>query len=99
MLVDESCGQTLFTPVQPLAVSSHTSEKVSKIILEINKGEGGTKTIQLKSNTAVIIGAMYAGCDCFFGYPITPASEVLHESLYFPKVGRTFVQRNQRSLY
>ncbi|HHY00179.1 MAG TPA: 3-methyl-2-oxobutanoate dehydrogenase subunit VorB [Methanothermobacter sp.] len=51
-------------------------------------------TIQLiKGNTAVIIGAMYAGCDCFFGYPITPASEVLHEaSLYFPKVGRTFVQ-------
>lgn len=51
-------------------------------------------TIQLiKGNTAVIIGAMYAGCDCFFGYPITPASEVLHEaSLYFPKVGRKFVQ-------
>ncbi len=51
-------------------------------------------TIQLiKGNTAVIVGAMYAGCDCFFGYPITPASEVLHEaSLYFPKVGRKFVQ-------
>jgi 2-oxoisovalerate ferredoxin oxidoreductase alpha subunit len=51
-------------------------------------------TIQLiKGNTAVIIGAMYAGCDCFFGYPITPASEVLHEaSLYFPQVGRKFVQ-------
>ena len=51
-------------------------------------------TIQLiKGNTAVIIGAMYAGCDCFFGYPITPASEILHEaSLYFPKVGRKFVQ-------
>ena len=26
----------------------------------------------VKGNTAVIIGAMYAGCDCFFGYPITP---------------------------
>ena len=51
-------------------------------------------TIQLiKGNTAVIVGAMYAGCDCFFGYPITPASEVLHEaSLYFPEVGRKFVQ-------
>ncbi|HOI40406.1 MAG TPA: 3-methyl-2-oxobutanoate dehydrogenase subunit VorB [Methanobacterium sp.] len=51
-------------------------------------------TIQLiKGNTAVIIGAMYAGCDCFFGYPITPASEILHEaSLYFPQVGRKFVQ-------
>ena len=43
----------------------------------------------VKGNTAVIIGAMYAGCDCFFGYPITPASEILHEaSKYFPMVGR-----------
>lgn len=47
----------------------------------------------IKGNTAVIIGAMYAGCDCFFGYPITPASEILHEaSKYFPMVGRKFVQ-------
>ncbi len=44
-------------------------------------------------NSAVIVGAMYAGCDCYFGYPITPASEILHEaSKYFPKVGRKFVQ-------
>ena len=47
----------------------------------------------VKGNTAVVIGAMYAGCDCFFGYPITPASEILHEaSKYFPMVGRKFVQ-------
>jgi 2-oxoisovalerate ferredoxin oxidoreductase alpha subunit len=47
----------------------------------------------IAGNSAVIIGAMYAGCDCFFGYPITPASEILHEaSKYFPMVGRKFVQ-------
>ncbi len=47
----------------------------------------------VKGNTAVIVGALYAGCDCYFGYPITPASEILHEaSVYFPKVGRKFVQ-------
>ena len=47
----------------------------------------------IRGNTAVIIGAMYAGCDCYFGYPITPASEILHEaSKYFPMVGRKFVQ-------
>jgi len=47
----------------------------------------------IKGNTAVIIGAMYAGCDCYFGYPITPASEILHEaSYYFPKAGRKMVQ-------
>lgn len=44
-------------------------------------------------NSAVVVGALYAGCDCFFGYPITPASEILHEaSRYFPKLGRKFVQ-------
>ncbi len=47
----------------------------------------------VKGNTAVVVGALYAGCDCYFGYPITPASEVLHEaSKYFPMVGRKFVQ-------
>jgi 2-oxoisovalerate ferredoxin oxidoreductase alpha subunit len=46
-----------------------------------------------KGNTAVVIGALYAGCDCYFGYPITPASEILQEaSTQFPKAGRKFVQ-------
>lgn len=47
----------------------------------------------LKGNTAVVVGALYAGADCFFGYPITPASEILHEaSRYFPQLGRKFLQ-------
>ncbi|ADP77218.1 ketoisovalerate ferredoxin oxidoreductase, alpha subunit [Methanothermus fervidus DSM 2088] len=47
----------------------------------------------VRGNSAIVIGALYAGCDCFFGYPITPASEILHEaSRYFPMLGRKFVQ-------
>ena len=47
----------------------------------------------VKGNTAVIIGALYAGCDSFFGYPITPASEILHEAAKkFPQAGRRVVQ-------
>lgn len=47
----------------------------------------------IDGNKAVIVGALYAGCDCFFGYPITPASEILQEaSRYFPKLNRKFVQ-------
>jgi len=58
---------------------------------EISGSRLGSQMI--KGNTAIVIGAMYAGCDCFFGYPITPASEILHEaSKYFPMVGRKFVQ-------
>lgn len=46
-----------------------------------------------KGNAAVIIGALYGGCDCYFGYPITPASEILHEASHtFPLLGRKFVQ-------
>ena len=47
----------------------------------------------VKGNEAVVIGALYAGCDNYFGYPITPASEIAHlASQYFPPLGRTFVQ-------
>ncbi len=46
-----------------------------------------------KGNHAVIVGALYAGCDCYFGYPITPASEILQDaSEKFPLMGRRFVQ-------
>lgn len=47
----------------------------------------------VKGNTAVVIGALYGGCESFFGYPITPASEIAHEaSTYFPEFGRVFLQ-------
>jgi len=47
----------------------------------------------VKGNEAVVIGALYAGCDYYFGYPITPASEVAHAaSDWFPAVGRGFLQ-------
>ncbi|MCK9565137.1 MAG: 3-methyl-2-oxobutanoate dehydrogenase subunit VorB, partial [Methanothrix sp.] len=47
----------------------------------------------IDGNSAVIAGALYAGCDCFFGYPITPASEILQQaSRHFPMLGRKFVQ-------
>lgn len=47
----------------------------------------------LKGNEAVVLGSLLAGCDCFFGYPITPASEIAQTAAeYFPKLGRTFLQ-------
>lgn len=47
----------------------------------------------VKGNEAVVIGALYAGCDAYFGYPITPASEVAHAAAaYFPGMGREFLQ-------
>jgi len=46
-----------------------------------------------KGNEAVVMGALYAGCELYFGYPITPASEIAHGAAkWFPMLGRTFVQ-------
>jgi pyruvate/2-oxoacid:ferredoxin oxidoreductase alpha subunit len=46
-----------------------------------------------KGNVAVVKGAILAGCRAYYGYPITPASEIAEASaLYFPQVGGTFLQ-------
>jgi 2-oxoisovalerate ferredoxin oxidoreductase alpha subunit len=47
----------------------------------------------LKGNFAVVKGAILAGCRLFFGYPITPASEIAEAaSFYMSEVGGTFIQ-------
>ena len=52
-----------------------------------------TNKMLLKGNEAVIYGALLAGCDSYFGYPITPASEVAHTAAaLFPRLGRVFLQ-------
>lgn len=52
-----------------------------------------TNKVLLKGNEAVVYGALLAGCECYFGYPITPASEIAHASArLFPALGRTFIQ-------
>ncbi len=47
----------------------------------------------LKGNEAVVVGALYAGSDVYFGYPITPASEIAHAAAeWYPSVGKTYLQ-------
>ncbi|MCL1919799.1 MAG: 3-methyl-2-oxobutanoate dehydrogenase subunit VorB [Kiritimatiellaeota bacterium] len=47
----------------------------------------------IKGNEAVVVGALYAGADVYFGYPITPASEIAHAAAaWFPSLGREYVQ-------
>ena len=46
-----------------------------------------------KGNDAIVKAAILAGCRSFYGYPITPASEIAEAAAkYFPRVGGTFVQ-------
>lgn len=47
----------------------------------------------MKGNEAVIHGALLAGCRTYFGYPITPASEIAHTAAaLFPPSGGVFLQ-------
>src|SRR5437016_1951077 len=46
-----------------------------------------------KGNVAVVKGAVLAGCRAYYGYPITPASEIAEAAAYYlPQVGGTFLQ-------
>src|SRR5262245_38712671 len=46
-----------------------------------------------KGNVAIVKGAILAGCRSFYGYPITPASEIAEAAaLFIPQVGGTFLQ-------
>src|SRR5690554_3827869 len=47
----------------------------------------------MKGNEAIAEAALRAGCKCYFGYPITPQTEVAHYmAKKMPKVGGSFVQ-------
>ncbi|EYE87510.1 2-ketoisovalerate ferredoxin reductase [Fervidicella metallireducens AeB] len=49
--------------------------------------------ILMKGNEAIGEAAIHAGCQCFFGYPITPQTEVAaYMARKMPKIGRVFLQ-------
>jgi len=46
-----------------------------------------------KGNEAIVKAAVLAGCRAYYGYPITPASEIAEAAaLYLPQVGGVFIQ-------
>ena len=47
----------------------------------------------MKGNDAIIVGALAAGCRAYYGYPITPASEIAnHLAKRLPRVNGVFFQ-------
>lgn len=47
----------------------------------------------MKGNDAIVRSAILSGCRAFYGYPITPASEIAEAAaLYMPQVGGVFLQ-------
>ena len=53
-----------------------------------------SRALQLvKGNEAIVKAAILAGCRAFYGYPITPASEITEAAaLYLPRIGGVFLQ-------
>ena len=51
-----------------------------------------------KGNVAVVKGAVLAGCRAYYGYPITPASEIAeYAALLPPKLEELSSRRQKRS--
>ncbi len=49
--------------------------------------------VLMKGNEAIAEAAIRAGCDVYFGYPITPQTELLeYMSKRMPELGRAFIQ-------
>lgn len=47
----------------------------------------------MKGNEAIVKSAILAGCRAYYGYPITPASEIAEAAaFYMPQAGGTFLQ-------
>ncbi|GAA0177859.1 3-methyl-2-oxobutanoate dehydrogenase subunit VorB [Clostridium sediminicola] len=52
-----------------------------------------SEKVLMKGNEAIGEAAIRANCQCFFGYPITPQTEVAaYLSKQMPKIGRVFLQ-------
>jgi 2-oxoglutarate ferredoxin oxidoreductase subunit alpha len=54
---------------------------------------GTVRPVLMKGNEAMAEAAIAAGCDAYFGYPITPQAELLERmARRMPELGRVFVQ-------
>jgi 2-oxoglutarate ferredoxin oxidoreductase subunit alpha len=59
----------------------------------LEAGEPVPGVMVVSGNQALSLGALAAGLDCFFGYPITPASEIMEFlATELPKTGGVVVQ-------
>ena len=55
--------------------------------------DGVVRPVLMKGNVAMAEAAIQAGCDAYFGYPITPQAELLEwMARRMPELGRVFVQ-------
>src|SRR5512138_2323054 len=86
---DAACASTR-VPSLPRSASTTSWTKSPE------RGRAGERAMQhqlIKGNEAIVKGAILAGCRSYYGYPITPASEIAEAAAKFlPPAGGTYVQ-------
>ena len=61
--------------------------------LDRDRLDRDARPVLMKGNEAMAEAAIQAGCDAYFGYPITPQAELLEwMARRMPELGRVFVQ-------
>ena len=76
---------------EPAAEEKTTEENVEKQEFEVP--EGKRDVVLMKGNEALSEAAILAGCRHYFGYPITPQTEIAaYMAKRMPKIGGTFLQ-------
>jgi 2-oxoglutarate ferredoxin oxidoreductase subunit alpha len=66
---------------------------MSASIEPIQTATGRRSRVLMKGNEAIAQAAIAAGCDAYFGYPITPQAELLeYMARHMPDAGRVFIQ-------
>jgi 2-oxoglutarate ferredoxin oxidoreductase subunit alpha len=80
-----------------MAKAQMSSEQTARTKLGLRREEGEnmtqTETVLISGLEAIGWGAIHAGCQAYFGYPITPQSEIPEfMSREMPKLGRLFLQ-------
>ncbi len=81
-----------------MAVLDHPAGADRASVIASPPGTGGEATsaperVLMKGNEAIAEAAIAAGCDAYFGYPITPQAELLEwMARRMPEEGRVFVQ-------
>jgi 2-oxoglutarate ferredoxin oxidoreductase subunit alpha len=71
----------------------YAEEQVAKSQLPCLQPTSRSSKLLMTGNEAAAIGALAAGVDCFFGYPITPSSEIMeYLAKNLPRVGGRFLQ-------
>ena len=100
----DSITQTLIEKVTDTIAESVTNEVIRKLkagelagMMQATErslmSSGKKQRAFLKGNDAVVCAALAAGCRAFFGYPITPASEIAHDAMaMIPKAGGIAIQ-------